>query len=319
MPTKSRRCANVKSRKSPDLQCNLNAKHGEFCSRHWKHPQRFIPPKRADNVRYTRSNHEAARKIQSMWRRVAPFLRLFNQGIGATYRCISNNETEIYSLESVRTIPLVYYFSIIDSRHNVWSFDIRSLGQILSVGTLRENPYTREPMSERIIKRIMTRIAWLRKRRYVVFYPTGAEMTSEQMWKQKILDLFMKIESYGYYVCCDWFHSMTIQDHQTFYTTLYELWNYRLGLTNVQRNAIVVGHLTKSSDRKLFRYQPANLKEYENKPIHWWEKVNLYLIESFLTRATDKESQKLGAMYCVMGLVEVNEDAAAVFPWFASS
>lgn len=174
-------------------------------------------------------------------------------------------------------------------------------------------------MSERIIKRIMTRIAWLRKRRYVVFYPTGAEMTSEQMWKQKILDLFMKIESYGYYVCCDWFHSMTIQDHQTFYTTLYELWNYRLGLTNVQRNAIVVGHLTKSSDRKLFRYQPANLKEYENKPIHWWEKVNLYLIESFLTRATDKESQKLGAMYCVMGLVEVNEDAAAVFPWFASS
>ena len=312
-------CASIKSRKMPDVQCQLKAKHGEFCSRHWKHPTRFIKPRVNDSICYKRSNHTAAKKIQAAWRRAAPFIRLVHQGPAATYRTLSMNTTELYSLESVTTIPMVYYFSFVDSRHNLWCFDIRSLGQILSVGTLRENPYTREPLTERVIKRIMARITWLRKRRWLVFYPTGADLTSEQMWKQKILDLFMKIESFGYYVSCEWFHSMTIQDHQTFYVTLYNLWNFRLGLTAQDRNTIVPGHTMKAGNNKLFRYLPGQLKEYENKPIHWWEKVNLYLIESFLTRAAEKESQKLGAMYCVMGFVEVNEDAAAVFPWFVET
>ena len=37
-----RKCANTKNRKTLDVQCALNATHGDFCSRHWKHPQRFI-------------------------------------------------------------------------------------------------------------------------------------------------------------------------------------------------------------------------------------------------------------------------------------
>jgi len=312
-------CENIKSRKLPDVQCKFAATNGDFCSRHWKHPCRFIKAKKQDEVCYTRSSHDAAKKIQQMWRCRAPFLRLFQQGPAATYRSISKNDTEIYSLDSVNMIPMVYYFSIVDTRHNLWCFDIRSLGQLLSVGTLRENPYTREPMTEKTIQMITSRIAWLRKRRYNILYPTGPEMTSDQIWKQKVLDLFMKIESFGFHVCCEWFYSMTNQQHQDFYTHLYDLWYYRLNLTNDERNAIVPGYRSKIANVCLFRYIPGQLKDYQTKSKHWWEKVNLYLIESFLSRAADKEAQKLGAMYCIMAFVAINEDAAAAFPWFVDS
>ena len=47
----------------------------------------------------------------------------------------------------------------------------------------------------------------------------------------------------------------------------------------------------------------------------WWEKQNLNLISSFVTRAQDKENKKLGAMYVLMALVQVSSTAARALPW----
>ena len=91
--------------------------------------------------------------------------------------------------------------------------------------------------------------------------------------------------------------------------------NYRLGLGPQEREKIVGGYMSRT--RLLFKYSGSMIRDHRNEAKHWWEKLNLYLIESFLTRAVDKEQQKLGAMYCVMAFVAVNDDAAESFPWFS--
>ena len=307
-----RKCANIKSRKIPDLQCKLNATHGEYCTRHWKHPHKFVP--KTDSVFISipsRKQLAAIKKIQREWRRVSPFLFIKGHGPGVYQKDKSVNDTELYSLESIKSIPSLYYFSYIDSKKNLWSFDIRTLGQIISFSDTKKNPYTREPFTPDVLTSIRNRLTWLRKRKYSVLYPTGADLTQEQLWSQKVLDFFMKIESFGYYVSCEWFTQMTIQDHKKFYETLYELWNYRLGLTAEDRLRIAPG------SKPLFKHTPDELVRHKGHTKEWWERLNLSLIEELLTRSTDKEQQKLGATYCVMGLVSTCRAAAESFPWLA--
>ena len=236
-------------------------------------------------------------------------------GPGFSYREKSCNETELYSFDPVKDIPKLFYFSYIDARMNLWSFDIRTLGQILSMGELKQNPYTREMLTPYFISRVIRRLTWLRTRKYSVLYPTGVDLTAEQIWRQRVLDLCMKIESFGYYVSCDWYTEMSVDDHKKFYARLYDLWTAGLGLTNEQRESIVPGY--KSTDRPLFRYSPEALVSQRARTKSWWDKHNLAVIEALLTRSPIRESNKLGAMYCVIGFVAVNEKAADVFPWFA--
>jgi hypothetical protein len=309
-----RKCANIKSRKVPHMQCNINATHGDYCTRHWKHPNRFV--QKTDRVYIcsaSRKELKAICVIQKMWRKLSPFIFIRQHGIGFYQKNKSVNETELFTLEPIDSISNLYYYSFVDSKKNLWSFDIRSLSKIISFGEVKKNPYTREPFSSNLMTSIRNRITWLRKRKYCVLYPIGVEFTQEQLWSQKVLDFFMKIESFGYYVSCEWFTDMSIQDHKKFYRTLYELWNYRLGLTNEDRLRIAPG------SKPLFKYIPDELNNYRSHTLQWWATLNLALIEALLTRSVDKEQQKLGATYCVMGLVATTPIAAESFPWMAET
>ena len=310
-----RKCANIKSRRNPDAPCMMNATHGDFCVRHTKHPRWFIDraARLATDTPLTCRQLAALRVIARFWKARSLLPMLQHHGIGRKAISMSQNDTELYTMDPVSSIPPLYSFSYVDAHRLLWSFDIRSLGQLLATGRLTHNPYTRELFSDRTLQKIHARLAWLRARRYSVFHPQGAELTADQLWKQRVLDTFMKIEAFGYHVSCDWFHSMTAEDHYEFYKTLYTLWFYRLELTPQQRDAVVPGHISKS--RRLFKFSLEHLRDTPHTKV-WWEKINLALLEAFTSRSPDKEQQKLGSMYCVMAFVAVNEDAAEVFPWF---
>jgi hypothetical protein len=307
-----RRCANIKSRKVPDAQCALTATYGDYCSRHWKHPHRYVAKEdMAQREVFTRREHAAAERIQKAWKRIRPFLRLFQQGPGVACREQSCNDTELYSLDPIKTIPPLYYISFVGPTGALWSFDVRSLGQLMMRGDLKENPYTREALMPSQLTKITKRVGWLRSRKYSILYPQGTDLTTEQVWRQKVLDVFLRIESYGFHVSCDWFHQMGLRDHEEFYATLYSLWYSRLGLTHQQRESIVPSYETAAS--RLFRFSPEQGRGRHS--ASWWERYNLAVIEALLTRSPDKEQRRLGAMYVLMGLVAVCDGAAESFPW----
>jgi hypothetical protein len=308
-----RKCANIKSKKHKDQPCSFSATHGDYCFRHFKNPTRYLEPKQTlpDPV-LTRSGSKAILLIQRVWRRLSKRQRFLRQGPAANCRDLAANQTEVYSLDPLASIPLAFFFSFADSQKTIWAFDIRSLSHLVTEGNEIVNPYTRIPIPSETLKRIHSRILWLRQRKYPILYATGESMTQEQIWNQKVLDVFFKMEALGYRASCRWFDEMNLTDHMTFYRRLHRLWMYQLGLTTAEKEAIVPGYNAGLS--KLFRHPPDRV-ESQNHDLRWWRRANLNLIVEFLTRAPQKSQQGLGALYILMALVQVVPEAAEAYPW----
>lgn len=312
-----RKCANVKSKKHQDQVCSYPATHGDFCSRHYKNPKRFVSqkPTMSDKI-LTRSGHNAVRLLQKVWRRWSARRRFQRQGPAANCLTLASNQTEVYSLELLETIPKSFFFSFADNKKNIWAFDIRSLSHLVTEGSEIVNPYTRDIIDSTTIQRIHSRILWLRQRKYPILYDVGENMTQEQIWNQKVLDVFFKMEALGYRASCRWFDEMNLVDHMTFYRRIHRLWFYQLGLTAVEKEAIVPGYNAGMS--KLFRQTPDRL-ESQAHDLRWWRRMNLNLILEFLTRSPHKSQQGLGALYVLMALVQVVPEASDAYPWVRES
>lgn len=310
-----RRCASIKSRKNPDTQCPYAAIQADYCARHSKNPHPFRPrlPTLEEPVspRSSMESVKAARLLQRLWRQQAPRLRFRNQGPAANALELATNESELYSLDCLASIPQPYLFTFSDDHKTIWAFDIRTLSHSMASGYPQQNPYTREKLPAPALQRLHARIEWLRRRKYQIFHLCSEELTEEQVWKQKVLDIFLKIEALGYYASNQWFHALSLWQQEEFYKKLFTLWEWRLGLTISEKERIVPGQGGVLGHR-LFRY-PAN--ELPRKEKGWWEKHNLGVIEALVSRSPDKEQRKLGALYVLMALVQVSREAAYALPW----
>ena len=312
-----RKCANIKSKKHKDQPCLYTATHGDFCSRHFKNPTRFIKKEAVipDKI-LSRSGHHAVCYLQKVWRRLSAKKRFHRQGPAANCLSLASNETEVYSFDVLESIPRSFFFSFADEHKNIWAFDIRSLSHLVTEGNDIVNPYTRMNISSETLKKIHARIIWLRERRFPILHATGENLTQEQIWNQKVLDVFFKMEALGYRASCRWFDEMNVIDHMTFYRKLYRLWIYQLGLTSLEREAIVPGYNTGLT--KLFRQSPDRV-ESSNHDLRWWRRANLNLILEFISRSPQKAQQGLGALYILMALVQVVPEAGEAYPWVRES
>lgn len=313
-----RRCANQKSRENPDVQCPYAATYGDYCHRHYKVPRPFGSSGAAAGADKSprpdaTSLIAAATCIQRAWRRAAPLLRFRAQGPAANQRDLAMNSTELCSMDPVASIPAVYLFSVADSRKVIWAFDIRSLLHMLSAAPdhALQNPYSREPFTPAATTVLHRRIKWLRDRKYNILYLPTDILTEDQIWNQRVLDTFLKIEALGYYANSEWFHDLGPFQHLVFYAKLLSLWEWRLGLAPAEKEVIVPGH------GSLFRHVPSTALLGHSKG--WWARGNIAIIDAFIGRAADVEHQKLGALYVLMALVQASPAAAAALPWVVES
>lgn len=308
-----RKCQNIKSRRFKNSPCSAAATHGDFCVRHYKNPTRFHSTKLTTAHRImTRSEHQAALKIQKFWIQWAAFHRFLRQGPAANYREISQNTTEVYTLDPLETIPPVFFFSFADASKTIWTFDIRSLSHLLREGDEPQNPYTRQPLCQPTVKKIHNRIVWLRNRKYPVLHATAENLTQEQIWNQKVLDVFFKMDALGYRASCRWFEDMTILHHETFYTKLHRLWAHQLGLTPAEKEEILPG------STRIFKQSPDRAISGQH-DLRWWRRCNLNLILEFISRGISKSQQGLGALYVLMALVQVVPESRQAYPWIYES
>ena len=309
-------CQNVKSRKFPNVQCPFAATHVDFCHRHYKNPLRFISKKTECDHVHTRKEHAFAAKIQAFWKKRLPYHRAHTHGPSFFVKSISQNDTEIYCLESIEKIPQQYYFSFIDSKKSCWTFDLRSLNHLLLEDIHLRNPYTREAFSDKNLEKIKNQIAKLTAQKLPIFYPVKDNLNSKQLWNEKVLNAFIKLDSLGYRASPQWFESMSFLDHERFYKYLYNLWTYRLGLTPQEKIAIVPGCLTNQT--RLFRWTPDQVQggRYD---LQWWRKQNLEIIRRIIDTSEDKTKRSLGALYVIIGFTSVSKSATEAYPWVVES
>lgn len=309
-----RKCQNIKSRRHKNAACASAATHGDFCARHSKNPIRFLSQKASALTTriLTRSDTQAVLRIQTFWMKWAARKRFLTQGPAANFPEVSQNTTELYTLDSLDTIPRVFLFSFADTSKTIWTFDIRSLSHLLTESTEPVNPYTRQPLAQAILSKIHSRILWLRKRRYPTLHQTGENLTQAQIWNQKVLDVFFKMDALGYRASCRWFEEMEKDDHEVFYARLYRLWMYQLGLTPREKEEILPGCV------KIFKQTPEKAL-IGNHDLRWWRRVNLNMILEFISQGTTKSIQGLGCLYVLMAMVQVIPEAAEAYPWILQS
>jgi hypothetical protein len=309
-----RKCQNIKSRRHKNAACTSAATHGDFCARHSKKPIRFLSQKTSTFATriLTRSDTQAVLRIQKFWMKWAARKRFLTQGPAANSPEVSQNTTEVYTLDSLDTIPRVFLFSFADASKSIWTFDIRSLSHLLTESTEPVNPYTRQLLDQSILSKIHSRIVWLRKRRYPTLHQTGENLTQAQIWNQKVLDVFFKMDALGYRASCRWFEEMEKDDHEVFYARLYRLWMYQLGLTPREKEDILPGCV------KIFKQTPEKAL-IGNHDLRWWRRVNLNMILEFISRGTTKSVQGLGCLYILMAMVQVIPEAAEAYPWILQS
>lgn len=312
MPLPENTCASIKSRKHKNIQCPFQATQGEFCHRHYKNPIRFQKKEAECSHVHTRSEHSSAKRIQIFWRiRFQVYKRnLF--GPAFFVRSASFNDTEISTMEPIEKIPQIYFFSYKDSQGKCWTFDIRSLNHLLLEDTALKNPYTRELLNDECRDRLANCNEYLKRRGIPCFYNLQENLSQKQMWNQRVLEFFLRLDKLGYRGSTAWFDTMTLLQQEKLYRRLYVLWNYRLGLTAEEKETIIPGH--QSNAKKLFRWSPDTV-ENANHDLHWWKKNNLELLTKFVTSTTDKTKQGLGALYVLMGFASIVREVGDAYPW----
>jgi len=267
---------------------------------------------------YTRSEKAAAIIIQKRWRRFIGLVRFRRQGPIANCMDLANNDSELMTLESVTEIPPIYRFTYRDDQGLFWAFDLRTLHAYTGKGVAIQNPYTREGFPEKTTQLLRTRMKYLISRGIPIIHTSTDVLTAEQVWNNHVLDIFLKIEELGYLVNCDWFHDLTVLTHRAFYRKLFNLWMRSLNLSQKQRDAVIPGHRFKENNPFIHTPEEADLMKIA-KPLKWWRKKTLSIINLFVTRAVEKENRSLGALYCLMAFVSISPDAASAFPWLADS
>jgi hypothetical protein len=301
------KCQHVKSKKEPEKQCDRTATKGTFCSIHDRCKKKVLWTRPVAML--TRTQRVAGHKLLSFLRRTTRASRLKRHGPAYFTANIANNETDIYTLDPVASIPLTYRFSYADSKLNIWLFDSRFLMGSMQYERTVMNPFTQEEIPPLTLSRLQGLSEFLQRHSLPLLYVTEDTLTPEQRWNQKVLDVFLRIRTHGYGVNVVWFESMTISTHTRFYTRLYDLWNTELQLTDQDKERIVPRYST-----TLFTQHPNRLM-YEYHTLKWWMKHNLSVMHTLLTASSEKGNRGCGALYILTALAQVNPDVAQAYPW----
>lgn len=140
------------------------------------------------------------------------------------------------------------------------------------------------------------------------------EQFNEQQFNTNMNALFFKMDEYGHITDTNWFFQLSIGQKRKYIFEIYDMWNYRLGITHQQKQKIVHPH--GNPFRTLF-YSIQQVRHIFNE-----RQLNHYIyiiIHSLIHKGYDNESKSLGVFYVLMAFTLVSSDAASSMPWLYQS
>jgi hypothetical protein len=121
--------------------------------------------------------------------------------------------------------------------------------------------------------------------------------------QQYITDVFGLLNRYQY--CdIDWFTTLSFNGLKTLYHKIYDIWIYRAGLSDTEKKNIV-------KDGVVF---VNNIDEYTIDMEEKLKKQLLRNIERLVTEGLTEDHRKTGALYVMLGIVQVSAQARDFHP-----
>ena len=244
--------------------------------------------------------------------------RTYNTLHGPAYkdRSLCTNDTDFYSLEPLKEIPLNSFFSFEDNGF-IYGFELSSIYNLFKENNYFdvENPYTRKIMDNSIFMKIcrIVKVSKILNIKIDLCIERVLPYNNlESVLKMRALKLFQYIDRLGNYSSDEWFLSLSNIKLIRFLRELEDIWDYRACITPQNKLRICY-----PSGNPFIGINIMNLRFIEN--IIKLKIIVLNIMENFVYSGVDDTYRNLGAMYVLGALTIVNENAANALPWLYES
>ena len=254
--------------------------------------------------------------IQKNYRRhlIRRYCKYSGEALLKRKQCI--NDTDILSLDNISTISFYQFFSFTDQDNNTYGFDLKCLANWLNKSKGNPtNPYNRNTLSSDVLNAINKKIRLSKILQFPLLLTIQHTIPKqhEQSYEFRILKVFQTIDELGNYTNPEWFLSLSRFQKTRFIRELYDIWFYRLDLTNeVRRNISPRGNPFRRFALNIQVDIIAVSEEVLNKFI-------LSVMEEFIYYGSTDDYRNLGASYILTALTLVNNEVAVALPWLYQS
>lgn len=235
------------------------------------------------------------------------------------------NDTDFYTLEPFDCIHIKDFFSFEDKCGFVFGFDLNSIYNLIKRDKKATNPYNRNEIPKDIVNKVK-RIRKLNR----VYYPAKCTANArinesiqppalvllEQMrnktYLERVSNLFYEIDQVGNYTSPEWITDLGRDDLTKFVRFLYQLWNYRAGITHETRKRICPYF-------NPFNYQGIADNFTNTMSLEDAQNAVITICENLFHTAINAEYKKLSAIYILTSLTTVSDNARRNIPWLYES
>tara|TARA_B110000967_G_scaffold199842_1_gene234772 strand:- start:14982 stop:16037 length:1056 start_codon:yes stop_codon:yes gene_type:complete len=278
---------------------------------------------------------------------VSSFFKLKGPALYNKNICV--NDTDFVSLEPIKDIDIINFYSMNDNKEFTYGFNISSLIQSFKYNIKKTNPYNRDILNHETIYKIK-RCYTLS---YILFESFRKENNKIELYKhrlkrrfllanhnpnirltnithdmvnrynmivelrnnnidRRIQQLFIEIDLLGNYTSYLWFQNLSYIQLRSLYRTINDMWNIRLNLSNNTKFNICPYY---SPFDNIFNHRvfPNDINEYDIKV------GSLIVFENLIYSGVNDEYRKLGALYALTALTVVSMEARQAYPYLYES
>lgn len=224
------------------------------------------------------------------------------KGPGYFDRSLCLNDYDFYTCQDKTEIEDKYFISYKDAKSFTYCFDVRSLEKLIEngQGCVPINPYSLSEFPINVLDNVHDMVSHLKKNGE--FEPFDEpEMTAEQLHRDRIVSVFHKLDELDNHTKTEWFTKLTLKNLNKFYHIMIDIWNYRAGLNNTMREAIVPGG-------QLFKLDQIQLSQIKDRKKV--QKIIIGVIDKLISSAPLRSDKVLGSLYVLTALSEVSKDCA---------
>lgn len=266
--------------------------------------------------------YDNAVTIQQAWRRY-----LFRQysklrGPARFNRSVCVNDTDFFTMDEIKEVPYLQFFSFKDTDNTIYGFDIMSIYNLFDKGDKVTNPYNRNPFP-RLVKKNMLKIIWLSKLFKDEIHLNMTDTNENEndngvimlppilTVETRVINLFHDIDLLGNYTDAAWFLELNQLQLVRFILELNDIWSYRAGLTEELKRSICPNH------RDLFRM--LYVIDIRVASVIILREICLNSADRLVHDGVNREYRCLGTNYVLCALTMVSHAAAEALPWLYQS
>jgi hypothetical protein len=229
------------------------------------------------------------------------------RGFACYNRDICVNQTDFYTMEDISDIPNNEFYSYTDDNKFTYGFHIDSIWELIKKKKNKIlNPYNRDLFKEDM-KDQVTVLHKIKKQNIKV---DKNKISLQLLVKSKCIDLFSKIDMFGYQTQIEWLYNQSPVTLRYFYRKLVNLWNYKLGLSYDLKDRILPSGDLVNINRNISNPSITS----NNNKYKLLDKI-LVVLDALVTQSSNLDDRNMGAIIILHALAEISNDCVTSNSW----